>query len=48
MDPSLREFFQTVASYNDMKNLSVTDRKHIENLRIQGGPFRNKSETFDF
>merc|ERR1719264_1579905 len=32
---ALREFFQTVASYNEIKHLSLNEKKHIETLRLQ-------------
>eukprot|EP00092_Neocalanus_flemingeri_P001329 GFUD01001420.1.p1 GENE.GFUD01001420.1~~GFUD01001420.1.p1 ORF type:complete len:1228 (+),score=271.17 GFUD01001420.1:445-4128(+) len=32
---ALREFIQTVSSYNEIKNLSYADKKHIEKLQLQ-------------
>ena len=32
---ALREFFQTVASYKEIKNLSFSEKKHIEKLRLE-------------
>jgi len=32
---ALREFIQTVSAYNEIKNLSYSDKKHIEKLQLQ-------------